>query len=406
MRERSVVVVGAGLVGLGVARALVRARPHLRVTVIDKEPGVAQHQSSHNSGVLHAGLYYRPGSLRARLAVRGIRMMVEFCRAHGVRHDVCGKIVVATDDDEVGRLRGLHERGTANGLSDLRWLAAGEVAEREPHVRAAAALLVPEEGIADYPGVARAMAAELGGNGVTLQLGHELRAMRRGPAGWQLTTDGASGSAEIACDFVITCAGLQSDRVARLAGERPKIRIVPFRGDYFAIRPESRVTVRHLVYPVPDPRFPFLGVHFTRMIDGGVECGPSAVLAFSREGYRRAAFSLTDAMSAAGFPGLWRFAWRYPGPTAWELWRAWRVPAFVTALRRLVPGIGPDDIVRGPCGIRAQAMLPNGLLVDDFVFGDAPRALHVLNAPSPAATASLAIGEHVAERAAAAIDAL
>lgn len=389
-----VAIVGGGLVGLGTAYALQRLGGDVAVTVWEKEAALGAHQSTHNSGVLHAGLYYAPGSRKAALVVRGIRMMTEFARAHGVAHEICGKVVVAASSDEVPRLERLLERGAANGLRGLSWMTPEAVREREPHVRAAAALHVPEEGIIDYTGVVAALGADIAAAGGRIALSSPLLAARYDGDRWLLR----SRDDESAFDFVVNCAGLQADRVARLLGERPATRIVPFRGEYYTIRPERASLVRHLVYPVPDPAFPFLGVHFTRMIHGGVECGPNAVLALHREGYRRYALRAADAADALRFRGLWRFVARHARATAVEVRRSASPRAFLRSLQRLVPELVLDDLRPGQVGVRAQAMRPDGRLVDDFDFVAGRRALHVLNAPSPAATASLAIGEEIARR--------
>jgi (S)-2-hydroxyglutarate dehydrogenase len=388
------VVVGAGLVGLAAAREIRRRRPDVDVLVLEKERGVARHQSSHNSGVLHAGLYYRPGSDKARLAVRGIRMMVTYCEAQGIAFERCGKLVVAVDQTEVPRLKTLFERGQANGLTGLRWLTAGEAHAIEPEVRCVAAVQVPEEGIVDYPAVASALADDIRDMGGEVRTGVELAGARRNGAGWRLATNGDEHHA----DFVLTCAGLHADRVARLFGVPLEARIVPFRGDYFKLKGERAGLVRHLVYPVPNPAFPFLGVHFTRMIGGGVECGPSAVLAFKREGYRRSDFSLADTSDSLRFPGLWRFLARHPRMVAGEFVRSASMPAFTRSLQRMIPAVQAADLEPGGSGVRAQAMTRDGRLVEDFLFQDGPDSLHVINAPSPAATASLAIGEQIADR--------
>lgn len=387
-----VVIVGGGLVGLGTAYAVQRLIPDAQVCVLEKEAALGQHQSTHNSGVLHAGLYYEPGSMKAALAVRGIRMMTAFAQHHGVRHEICGKIVVATDATEVGHLRTLLERGTANGLRGLKWLGPDEVREREPSVRALAALHVPEEGIIDYGHVVAALDAQIrSAGGEVFQRAGLTRAERDGAA-WRLTTT----SSELRADYAVNCAGLHSDRVARLFGARPVNRIVPFRGDYFHLaRPQL---VRHLIYPVPDPAFPFLGVHFTRMVGGGVECGPSAVLSLAREGYHRNAIRLRDAVDALSYRGLWRFVARHPRATWQELHRAHRPALMIRSLQRLVPDVTRDDLRPGGSGVRAQALTPAGTLVQDFDFLQGPSTLHVLNAPSPGATASLAIGEEIARR--------
>jgi L-2-hydroxyglutarate oxidase len=392
--EARVAVVGAGLVGLATARALLLARPHLTVTVLEKEAAPGRHQSTHNSGVLHAGLYYRPGSAKARLAVDGIRSMTAFCREHGVAHEICGKLVVATTPAELPRLRTLLERGTENGLRGLRWLEGEAAREVEPEVRAVAAVHVPEEGIVDYAGVVRALQAEVERRGGTIVTGAAVRALVPSGGAWRIETS----AGDQAADLLVNCAGLHADRVAALAGARPGCRIIPFRGEYFELRPERRGLVRHLIYPVPDPAFPFLGVHLTRQIAGGVEAGPNAVLALSREGYARRDVRLRDVVDAMGYPGFWRFLARYPRPALFELRRSFSRRAFARSLQRLVPAIEPADLAPGGAGIRAQAMTPNGRLVEDFLFVEQPRALHVLNAPSPAATASLAIGAEIARR--------
>ncbi|HEX5830970.1 MAG TPA: L-2-hydroxyglutarate oxidase, partial [Gemmatimonadaceae bacterium] len=395
MRRPRVIVVGGGLVGLGAAYKLLRAAPATEVVVLEKEPDVARHQSGHNSGVLHAGLYYVPGSAKARLAVAGIRQMTAFCREHGIAHEICGKLVVATNETEVPRLQELLFRGRRNGLSDLTWLEPSAMREIEPEAAGVAAVRVPEEGIVDYPAVARALAGEIAARGGRVVRGAEVRALRRDgaseSAGWVAETE----AGEFAGDLLVNCAGLHCDRVARMAGERPEVRIVPFRGEYYVLRPERQHLVRHLIYPVPDPAFPFLGVHFTRMIGGGVEAGPNAVLAFAREGYRKRDVNVRDLASALGFPGLWRFLARHPAMAWAELRRSFSRELFGVALQRLVPALRADDMVPGGAGVRAQAMRATGELVQDFALVRRPAALHVLNAPSPGATASLAIGDEI-----------
>ena len=392
--SKSIIVVGGGLIGLATARALLLADRSRRVTVLEKEPAPGRHQSTHNSGVLHAGLYYKPGSLKADFAVRGIRAMTAFCREHGVPHEICGKLVVAADDSEIPRLRTLLERGTANGLAGLRWLDAGEAAEREPNVRCVAAVHVPEEGIVDYGRVVETLVSEIERMGGVVQANAGVRRIEADPPGWRIQTD----AAEFRAGAFINCAGLHSDRIARLAGERTECRIVPFRGEYFVVRPERRSLVRHLVYPVPDPNFPFLGVHFTRTTDGELEAGPNAVLALSREGYRRRDVSVRDVSEALAYSGLRRFAFRYPRQTFAEIRRSLSATMFCRTLQRLVPSVELGDLVPGPRGVRAQAIRPDGSLVDDFLLVQRPNAIHVLNAPSPGATASLVIGEALASR--------
>ena len=386
-----VAIVGGGIVGLAAAYKLSLARPDWRVTVLEKENAVGRHQSSHNSGVLHAGLYYAPGSAKAKLAVSGIRQMTSFAREHGIAHEICGKVVVATAPDELPRLDALEARGRANGLAGVRRLAPAELRALEPNCAGLAALHVPEEGIIDYPAVCAALARLIAERGGRVATGHGVIAMRERADEWILS----SATEDTVADFVITCAGLYSDRVAALAGERSDIRIVPFRGEYYLLGAGAGDLVRNLIYPVANPAFPFLGVHFTRMIHGGVEAGPNAVLAFAREGYRKRDVSLRDLADAAAFPGLWRFVARHAGVSASELWRSFSRHRFAETLRRLVPDLRDADLEPGGAGVRAMAMTRDGRLVEDFAVVRRPRALHVLNAPSPAATASLAIADEI-----------
>jgi L-2-hydroxyglutarate oxidase len=387
--------VGGGLVGLATALELKRLRPDSQVRVLEKEARVGSHQSTHNSGVLHAGLYYQPGSLKARLAVSGVRKMVEFCRENGVAHEICGKVVVASDEAGINRLRKLHERGTQNGLRDLRMLSPAELREIEPHAGGLAALHVPEEGIVDYSGVCAALSTRLSAAGVEVVTSARLIRAVPDSGAWRLDTE----AGDFPCDFLISCAGLQSDRVAQSAGERRSTRIVPFRGDYYKLKPSAQHLVRNLIYPVPDPVFPFLGVHFTRLIGGGIEAGPNAAPAFAREGYSKSTINLADLFDIASFPGFWKFVIRHHSMAWAELRRSFSRRHFCDALRRLVPELQESDLEPGGAGIRAQAMHPDGALVQDFEFLERPNALHVLNAPSPAATASLAIGEYIAAKA-------
>ncbi len=374
--------------GLATAYRLKQRFPDAAVTLLEKEPAVGQHQTGHNSGVLHSGLYYKPGSVKARLAVNGIRQMVAFCQENNVAHEICGKLVVAADESEVPRLRDLETRGSANGLEGLRWLGPEEMREIEPHVGGVAALRVPQEGIVDYPQVCATLAEKLVAGGVRIQTG--ARVQRLEYRGNQWVADTPAG--DFAAGFLINCAGLYSDRVAELAGERREVRIVPFRGEYFKLRPERQHLVRHLIYPVPDPRFPFLGVHFTRLIHGGIEAGPNAVLATSREGYRKTDFRPGDLFDVLTYGGFWRFLRRYPAMSWYELRRSFSRRIFCQSLQRLVPEIEASDLGKGGSGVRAQALSPQGDIIQDFQLIARPKALHVLNAPSPAATASLAIG--------------
>jgi L-2-hydroxyglutarate oxidase len=349
---RSVAIVGGGIVGLATAYKLGERFPAARIVLLEKENAVGRHQTGHNSGVLHSGLYYKPGSAKARLAVSGIRQMVAFCRENGVPHEICGKLVVAADETEVARLRDLQKRGAANGLDGLAWLERAEMREIEPHAGGVAALRVPQEGIVDYPRVCQVLAEKLTARGVRVATNARVERLRHGGSGWVAET--AAGAFE--ADFLVNCAGLHSDRVAQSAGERRAVRIVPFRGEYFKLRPPSQHLVRNLIYPVPDPRFPFLGVHFTRLIHGGVEAGPNAVLALAREGYQKTDFNAADLFDALSYGGFWRFLRRYPSMAWFELRRSFSRELFCQSLRRLVPEIQPHDLAAGGSGVRAQAL--------------------------------------------------
>ena len=387
-----VAVIGAGLVGLATAHHL--ATQHgVRVVVVDKEARVAAHQSSHNSGVIHSGLYYAPASYRAKLCLRGRDQMVGFCREHGVAHDVCGKLVVATRDDELERLDGLLTRGRENGLA-VRAVDAHEIQAIEPHARGLRALFVPEAGIADYPGVAAVLARRIAAAGGEMALGTPFRHARE--HGREVLVQTSSESWRVRA--LVACAGLQADRVAAACGVATDIVIAPFRGEYYQLAPARASLVRNLIYPVPDPRFPFLGVHFTRMATGGVEAGPNAVIALAREGYSWGDISLTDLGAALASPGLRRFVATHLATGVAEIRRSFSKTAFTNTLARLVPALTAADLVRGGSGVRAMALTPAGTMVDDFSFVETERMVHVLNAPSPAATASLAIGEEVATR--------
>jgi (S)-2-hydroxyglutarate dehydrogenase len=397
MSQSRFLIVGGGLVGLATAYRLTEHWPDAQVALLEKEAGVGRHQSSHNSGVLHCGLNYKPGSYRARLAVRGLRQMVAFCQEYGIRHEICGKLVIATTEAELPRIPFLHDRGTQNGLRGLEILDSPQIREIEPQAGGIKGLRVPEEGIADYPAVSATLARILSERGVRIVTQAEVRALQQADGGWVAQTT----AGDFAGSFLITCAGLHSDRIAALAGERSELRIVPFRGDYYKLRPASEHLVRHLIYPVPDAAFPFLGVHLTRLVRGGIEAGPNAVLALRREGYRKTDVSLRDAADSLSFPGLWNFLKRHPRMCWDEQRRAFSKNLFTRALQRLVPAIAEQDLEPGGAGVRAQAMRPDGTLYEDFAFIERPTALHVINAPSPAATASLAIGEEVVGRIAA-----
>jgi len=391
-----VVVVGGGIVGLATARALAVGRG-ASVVLLEAEPELAAHQTGHNSGVVHSGLYYRPGSSKAALCAAGRDALYAYAAERGIAHERCGKVVTATREGELSRLDELERRGRANGIAGIERLDAAGVRAHEPHAAGLAGLFVPATGIVDYVALARSFAADIAAAGSTVRTGASVSAIRAGARGVEVESAGE----RIAAGFLVACAGLESDRVARAAGLDPGIRIVPFRGDYYALAPEARGLVRGLIYPVPDPELPFLGVHFTRRVDGEIEAGPNAVLAWKRAGYSRAAFSARDAAATLGFAGFWRMAPRYARTGLAEYRRAWSRRAFVAALRRLVPELSPAQVRRAGCGVRAQALDRAGRLLDDFVFAEGECMLHVLNAPSPAATASLAIGEEIATRASA-----
>ncbi|PRY46030.1 L-2-hydroxyglutarate oxidase [Umezawaea tangerina] len=386
---RRVVVIGGGIVGLAVAAEL--AARGDRVVVLEKEGHWAAHQTGHNSNVVHAGLYYKPGSLKARMSVAGNASMTAFAREHGVPVEVCGKLVVATSDDELPRLHQLAERAEANGVP-AKLISADEAREHEPEVAAVAALRVESTGVIDFPAVCAALVGQLIGRGADLRLFSPALGIRTAGGRVQVATP----QGVVTADALVNCAGLHSDRVARMAGLRPKATIVPFRGEYFELRPESRDLVRGLIYPVPDPTLPFLGVHLTRMLDGTVHAGPNAVLALRREGYRWRDVSPADVLDVARFPGTWRLARRFARTGAEEVLRSLSRKRFAASLARLVPAVTADDLVPAGAGVRAQAMLPDGSLVDDFLIETGPGQVHVLNAPSPAATCALEIGRHVA----------
>jgi (S)-2-hydroxyglutarate dehydrogenase len=394
--DADLVVVGGGLVGLCSALALLERSPGLRLTLLEKERTPAFHQSGHNSGVVHAGLYYAPGSLKARLCREGREALGRFCAEHEIPLSTRGKLVVAAEEAELDRLAALRRRGTENGLRGLAELAPAEWRELEPHVRGVRALHVPETGVVDFRLVAERLAALLRERGARIELGARVEGIERDGDGLAIGT--AAGP--VRTGALVACAGLQADRVARLAGAELRVRIVPFRGGYWLLRGAAERLVRGLVYPVPDPAFPFLGVHFTRRVDGEVWAGPNAVPALAREGYARTSVSFRDAAATLGWPGFLRLARRYSRTGIRELWRDAVKGAAVAEMRRYLPELQPRDVVRGPAGVRAQVMTREGELVDDLLVEEAPASLHVLNAPSPAATSCLAVGRLVAERAA------
>ncbi|MEU5399852.1 L-2-hydroxyglutarate oxidase [Streptomyces sp. NPDC005963] len=387
-----VLVVGGGIVGLSTAYAVTRAAPGTTVIVLEKEPGTARHQTGRNSGVIHSGIYYRPGSLKARYAVQGAAEMVSFCAKHDIDHQVTGKLIVATDRDELPRLHALIQRGRENGIP-VRELGPAQITEYEPEVRGLAAIHVETTGICDYVAVADRLGLEAAQSGAEIRCGEEVVAIDRRP--WGVAVKTASGSI-VRARAMVNCAGLYCDRLARLAGDDPEMRIVPFRGEYYELTDPS--LVRGLVYPVPDPAFPFLGVHLTRGVDGGVHVGPNAVPALAREGYDWSTVRPRELAQTLAWPGSWRIAGRHWRYGAGELHRSWSTPAFTAAVRRLLPAITEAGLRPTAAGVRAQAVLRDGTLVDDFLIKESARTVHVLNAPSPAATASLPIGREVARR--------
>jgi L-2-hydroxyglutarate oxidase len=384
-----ITIIGGGIIGLAIGYQASRAG--IKVRILEKENSVGMHQSSHNSGVLHAGLYYKPGSLKAQLATRGIRLMTAFCAENNIPYDICGKLVVATDEVEIPRLRELLNRGKQNGLRDLRWMESSQLHEIEPHVAGIAAVHVPEEGIVDYGKVCQQLSQQISAQGgEVITQAHVTHLEERGN-GWRIK----STFGDMQTPFIVNAAGLHCDRIYQLSGGKSSARILPFRGEYYRLREEKLSLVQNLIYPVPDPAFPFLGVHFTRLINGGVEAGPNAVLAFAREGYRKTDVNPRDLWESLTFPGLYKFLKAYPKMCTHEFLQSLSKSRFCRSLQRLIPEIRKEDLTTGGAGVRAQAIDIDGTLLQDFRFGYGQNALHLLNAPSPGATASLAIGEIV-----------
>jgi L-2-hydroxyglutarate oxidase len=398
-RVYDIAIIGAGIIGLATAFKLSQ-KGKQKIIVIDTEKEIAKHQTGNNSGVIHSGLYYTPGSLKAQNCVDGRNAMYVFCETNEIRHERCGKVVVATNKKETQSLNNLYKRGVENNLKGLRRLSADELHEYEPNVRGVAGLLVPETGIVDYKDVCKAYVYHIKNAGNEISLGTKFINLHKkvSPGNSQrrenLILETSSG--DIHAKNIINCGGLYSDRIAKLCGINPKLKIVPFRGEYYELVPEKHHLVNNLIYPVPDPSFPFLGVHFTRMIYGGVEAGPNAVLAFKREGYSKSDFNIKDALETLTYPGFLLLAARFWYTGFGEFYRSYSKKAFVKALQKLMPDLGEKDVVSAGAGVRAQALRPNGKLVDDFHIEQAENMIHVLNAPSPAATASLSIGETIA----------
>jgi L-2-hydroxyglutarate oxidase len=390
-----VLIVGAGIVGLATAMNLTKRRADLKILVLDKEKEVAAHQTGNNSGVIHAGIYYKPGSLKAQMSVEGMNSMVEFCQQHDLPYELCGKVIVALTPEELPRLEDLYQRGTANGVPELRKISQEEIKDYEPHSAGIAGLWSPRTGIVDYKAVTRKYAEIVQEGGGEIRLDTPVIGIDQRTD--ELVVQTTQG--EIHTRFLVNCAGLESDLVAKMVGSTEGLRIVPFRGEYYELTPASQHLVRGLIYPVPDPEFPFLGVHFTKKITGSVEAGPNAVLAFAREGYKKTDLDLRHVLGLITFPGMWRLAAKYWKTGLGEMYRSWNKRAFVKALQKLVPEIGTDDLKPGGAGIRAQAMDSKGNLLGDFSILERPNSIHVLNAPSPAATASIPIGRSIADKA-------
>ncbi|QXD13833.1 L-2-hydroxyglutarate oxidase [Rhodocaloribacter litoris] len=388
-----VAIVGGGIVGLATAYQLARQAPGRSIIVLEKEAALATHQTGRNSGVIHSGIYYRPGSLKAENCREGRKALVAFCEREGLPFEVCGKVIVAVTEAERPRLHAILERGRANGIA-ARLIGPEALRAREPHVRGVEAILVPEAGIVDFRAVTLRLAERVRERGHEVRTNAAVRDVAVRSDGFTLATE----AGEVRARYLVGCAGLYADRLARMCGLEPGVRIIPFRGEYFELKPPARALCRHLIYPVPDPAFPFLGVHFTRMIDGRVECGPSAVLAFAREGYTFGTVNLRDLAEMVTYPGFRRLAARH-ARTGWhELRQSLSKRVYLRALRRLIPDVTLDDLAPRVAGVRAQAVRPDGTLVDDFLFAETDRAVHVCNAPSPAATAALNVGRLAAER--------
>ena len=390
-----IAVIGGGIVGVATAMRVSEKYPKYRVVVIEKEDELALHQSGHNSGVIHSGIYYKPGSLKARNCVTGVKLLLDFCNENGIKYDLCGKVIVATDEAELPRLEELYNRGKANAVPGLEMIDAGRIREIEPHSAGIKGLYSPQTGIIDYTEVTRAYARRVRENGGEVRLGTKVESILQVSDHIHLTTT----DDDIEAKYLINCAGLYSDAVARMMNLDLGLRIVPFRGEYFFIKPESHHLVKGLIYPVPDPEFPFLGVHFTRTIHGGVEAGPNAVLALSQEGYTKTSFKPNELLGTLGYGGFWTMARKYWKTGAHEVYRSFSKAAFTKALQRLVPEIRSEDLESGGSGVRAQAVESDGRLVDDFRIVETERAIHVLNAPSPGATSSLSISAGILEMA-------
>ncbi|MFN2182168.1 MAG: L-2-hydroxyglutarate oxidase [Candidatus Promineifilaceae bacterium] len=393
MSKTNIIIIGGGIVGLATAHNLSARYPELSITILEKENKVAAHQSGHNSGVLHSGIYYKPGSLKALNCRKGKALMEQFCEIHDIPYNICGKVIVATSEEERPVLHDIYERGRANGVV-CEIIDRDQLMELEQHTAGIEAIHVPESGIVDYVEVCRKLAALITEAGNEIKLGAEVTSISEGPD--EIAVETTAGDYQ--ADYLINCAGLYSDRVTKMTGMDAPAQIIPFRGEYYELKPQAEYLCHSLIYPVPDPKFPFLGVHFTLMIDGRVECGPNAVLAFAREGYALTDFNAADLLETLRYPGFQKLAGRFWRTGMGEMWRSASKRAFVSALQKLVPEIREEHLVKAPAGIRAQALLPDGSMMDDFAYQESERIVNVINAPSPAATSSLAIGENVVDQ--------
>jgi (S)-2-hydroxyglutarate dehydrogenase len=395
MTDYDVIIAGAGIVGLAAGLKILEQAPNTRLLILEKEDGIAKHQTGHNSGVIHSGIYYKPGSRKAKNCIHGYNLLLDFCRKENVPYEICGKIIVAIDENEIQKLNDIYERGLANGLKDLRLIDKDELKELEPHALGIKAIHVPQTGIIDYKAVAARYADVIKRSGGVIKLNEKIVNVSS-KSSVQVSTQNRSFTTK----GFINCCGLQSDTVAKLSEKDLDTRIIPFRGEYYKLKPAKRGLVKNLIYPVPDPAFPFLGVHFTRMLSGDIEAGPNAVLSFKKEGYRKTSFSLGDSAKTFSWGGFYKIASKYYKTGFGEFYRSYSKRAFVKALQRLLPEITEDDLIPGGAGVRAQAVDRSGNLIDDFLIQEHGSVINVLNAPSPAATASLAIGETIAGMAA------
>lgn len=387
------VIIGAGIVGLSTGAALRKKYPSSKIAVIEKEGVIAKHQTGNNSGVIHSGIYYKPGSLKARFAREGNISIVNFCKDNNIDHDICGKIIVATDEDEMELLDDLYHRGIDNQLN-VEKISETELKEIEPHVRGVGAIRVPTAGIVDYTQVSEVLAEKIKNNSGDLYLNTEVKKIKEKEDKVVIETN----TGLITTKLMINCAGLHSDRIAEMTGYEPNMKILPFRGEYYKLKPEKSYLVKNLIYPVPNPKFPFLGVHFTRMINGEIEAGPNAVLSFKREGYKKTDLNVKDFTESVGYPGLWKLGKKFMREGIDEYIRSFSKKQFTKSLQKLIPEVTEEDLIVAPAGVRAQAVKKDGTMVDDFHIIDGKNSLHICNAPSPAATASLEIGEEIAKR--------